>query len=277
MNRKGEILKPIALVTFLVTSAVLALRISPGSFTVQDIPMGRAQDLGVTLVCNAEDARFVLICIMSPDIPDMPHCVGYAPLPDTTWFHVDDDTLETDSTGTARSRLIVDIPDRPELYNQHFVVRLFITAAGSGMFQPAIIPYYFIETPPDANPQKPPIGKVAVAPSAIDMTYANPTGTFRIFNNDTLTHFFRLTVRNPQGSSRRFPNLSPNFAQIGDTLSLMVNPESISVSSKQSKNISVRWMKSAALDVPSEAIILIMADDSTSNFVRVRMRKEKSE
>ena len=262
----------ISIIALCYSGITFALRVAPGSFSTQYVPLGHPQDLGITLVCNGEGAKFIAVAVIGPESEDLPHCVGYDPLPETEWFVVDDDTFAVDSVGDARSKLAVNIPDKPEHYNQHFIVRLFVTGGGSGMFQPAIIPYYFVETPPKANPLVPPLGILAIAPSVVDLNADIPTGDFVIYNNDTTKHTYSLIVRKPEKTSRRFPNLSYSSEAIHDTTTLTIFPKTIRIPAKQTSKISVRWLEAGAVQTPTEAIILITADDGKTSFVRVKMR-----
>lgn len=269
---KRMLLTKMVLVALFVAGTIWALRVSPGSFSTQYVPLGHPQDTGITLVCYAPNAKFVLASVIEPDVKDMPHCVGYRPIPDVSWFILDGDTLLCDSSGTARSKMAINIPDKPELYNQHFIVRVFVTAEGNGMFQPAIIPYYFIETPPLENPPVPPAGRHSLAPSVLNLSVKKPTGKFILYNNDSTSHSYILNVRAPERSSRRFPNLTHNFMPIKDTSAVIVSPETTKIAGNAQKTISVRWIRAAAINSPTEAIVLITADDGETNFVRLKMK-----
>ena len=261
----------LVLAVILVTaSAGWALKVSPGSFTAQDVPLGKVKDLGINLVCSAEGAKFVSVSVMPPNT-EMPQCTGYRPLPNIDWFIIDSETLSTDSTGTARSKMKIFIPDSAKFYNQHFIARLFVTASGSGMFQPAIIPYYFIETPPLKNPSVPPDGEIGIAPSTVDLNIKKHSGSFVLFNNDTSTHKYKLTIRTPRGGSRRFPNLSPGFSTIADSTAIVLKSKTVNLKSGKRKNISLDWENSDSIGTPREAILLIESDNGTNNFVRIRM------
>ncbi len=261
------------LLLLLALSLCWAIRVAPGSFSTQYVPLGHPQDLGISLVCTVDRGKFVRVSVIGPDAADMPHCVGYRPLPEVEWFVVEGgDSLPTDSSGTARAKMWVDIPDRPELYNQHFVVRLFVTSPAGGMFQAAVIPYYFIETPPLAEPPVPPAGILAVAPSVVDIDPAEGVGSFVVFNNDTISHSYTLVVRRPLRHSRRFPNLSPGFVALDDTLDVQFSPEALRIDGGGRKEVSVRWREAASARSPTEAIILLTSDDGTTNFVRVKLR-----
>ena len=261
---------PVLVVFLLAASTGWALKVSPGSFSVQNIPLGQEKDLNITLVCSAEGADYIFVSVLPPGA-STPHCTGYEPLPNPSWFIVDSETLATDSSGTARSKMKIFIPDSQKYYNQHFVVRLFISASGNNMFQPAIIPYYFIETPPLDDTNIIPAGKIAVVPSVLELKKQKNTASFTIFNNDSIAHNYNLSIRKPERSSRRFPNLSPNFSIIDDTTYIKISDDRVNIKGKSKEKIFVELRSSVKINTPKEAILLIESDDGTSNFLRIRI------
>lgn len=255
-----------------IVSMLWALRVSPASFTAQGIPLGKKHDLGVVLTCSADKKTNVFIARVMTPTEGTPLSVGYRSIPNIEWFIVESgETLKADTNGIASSRLLVEIPDKPEYYNQHFIVRLFTTGVSGGMFQPAMIPYYFLETPPLANPSAPPDGELGVAPSIVELTKSNRSGVFRIYNNDSVEHKYEFVIRKPEDRSRRFPNVSSSFLRIEDTTKIEVLPRSITLSPQKDEQVKVLWTGKEWVSGSFEAILLITADDSTTSFVRVRI------
>ena len=254
---------------------IFALKVAPGSFTTQNIPLGHPQDLGFPLVCSDVGAEYAIVKVMSPEIKT-PSCDGYRPLPDTSWFQIENSgTLFVDSSGYARAKMWTDIPLSDELYNQHFHIRVFITSNSNGMFQPAIISNFFIETEPKSNPAKPPAGKIGVAPSVLKFYMKNTRNLFTIFNNDSSSHNYAITVRKPVSESQSFPNLSPGFYSLKDTGSVLISPSKVKINPHSEIQISVRLISAASLNKPTEAILLVSADDSTKNFVRIKFEMDE--
>ncbi len=262
------------LLVICISGIIIALQVAPGSFTTQNVPLGEAQDRGVSLVCSADGVKYVLAEVIPPEV-ETPRCSGYRALPDVDWFVLEAGvTLYIDSTGNARSKMSTNIPDLPELYNQHFVVRVFVTAEGGGMFQTAIIPYYFIETPPLENPTMPPAGELAVAPSVIDFTINDVTGSFNVYNNDTIAHNYRIEILPPENNSRQFPNASPGFSPIEKVSKISISSTKFKLNPRRKRELNVRWLDAAANSSKTEAIVLITADDGKQNFVRLKMEPE---
>ncbi|MCD6595887.1 hypothetical protein J7L68_09480 [bacterium] len=259
-----------AALLFIPFILVFALKVAPGSFTTQYIPIGHPQDLGFSLTCSDVGAKYAIVKVMSPEI-QTPLCDGYMALPDTSWFKIgDSETLFVDSSDYARSKIWTDIPLREELYNQHFDVKVFISANSNGMFQSAIISNYFIETEPKANPSKPPLGELGVAPSILECDIKNTTGVFTVFNNDTLSHNYEIAVRIPVRRSQKFPNISPGFDAISNTGLLSVSPSNFKLVSHSKIQISLRLISAASFEKSTEAILFITADNGIKNFVRVK-------
>jgi len=271
MNFKRDIITLLAIVIILTVGIIYALKVAPGSFTMQNVPLGQRQDMGVSFVCTAENTDYVFAHILLAFV-DMPECDGYRPIPDVSWFIMESgETLYVDSSGIARSKMFTNIPDRPELYNQHFSVRVFVIADDNGIFQPAIVPYYFIETPPLANPPVPPDGELGIAPSVIEMNLNNSTGSFIIFNNDSISHSYEIIVRTPVLNSRKLPDLSPGFSTVLDTSRFNISPAKVKLKPNSRKKISLRWLNIAEEKSLSEALIFITADNGIKNFIRVKL------
>lgn len=265
----------VVLLAFFI-AIVSALRVSPASFSAQGVPLGKRYDLGVVLSCSAEKRTNLFVARVMSQAEGTPLSVGYRSIPDIRWFIVESgETLKADTSGVASSRLLVEIPDSPEYYNQHFVVRLFTTGISAGMFQPAMIPYYFLETPPLANPSVPPDGELGVAPSIVELTKSGNNGVFRIYNNDTVGHKYEIVVRTPEERSRRFPNVSPNFLRVDDTTKIEISSLNITLPPREDTQVRVRWAREKWVKENYEAILLITADNGITNFVRVRIIADK--
>ncbi|RKZ30880.1 hypothetical protein DRQ33_07515 [bacterium] len=266
--------KRVSLIFLFGMSVIFAIQVAPGCFTIQKIPLGYPQDMGFSLVCSDVTGEYVIAQIVPPEI-EVPGCESYRSLPDTSWFKIGEgETLYVDSTGYARSKMWVEIPQKPELYNQHFVVRIYVTSSANGIFQPAIMVNYFIETPALAEPPVPPAGKLGVAPSVLNIDPDNPVMNFTIYNNDSVAHKYDIAVRTPIKQSRRFANVSPAFSPIPDTSQISISPGQISIPPNDNRSVHIRWLSVSALSESSEAILLITADDGTQNFVRVKLEIE---
>ncbi len=259
-------------ISLLLTSICLGLKVSPGLFSTQNVPIGEVLDLGISLVVEVDGHGRAIIRKIGDEV-EAPQCEGYRSLPNPSWFIVDaGETLQPGADNIIRSKLMTNFPANDELYNQHFVVRLFVTGESEGMFQPAIIPYYFIETPPMANPRVPPAGNLAVAPSVLEFDAKNTAYTIRIYNNTNTAQKISAEIRAPEQSSRRFPNPSPGFYPLNELSKISLSSRSIHLGAKASSEITVRWLDITLAKPQSEAILLLKSDSGNQTFVRIRKK-----
>ena len=147
------------------------------------------------------------------------------------------------------------------------------------MFTAAVKPNYLIETP--AAESLPPCGDFGVAPSIV--TIKAPVngrkhkGTFVIYNNDAVSHHYKITSYVPRTSSNKQDIcISPGYERIAKSDWVRVTGET-KIRPMAKKRIKFSFVipeGQVCRDSGWESVIMIEADDGTSDFVRVRFVPE---
>jgi hypothetical protein len=102
--------------------------ISPGIVLIEDAPVGTRLDLGaqglrIAVRNGSDEAMGVTVSVSAPAATHIREFeAGYEPIPDPGWVHLEHSELTIPAHGTGTTGVIVDIPDRPELMNRHFMV-----------------------------------------------------------------------------------------------------------------------------------------------------------
>ena len=132
---------------------------------------------------------------------------GFLPLPDPEWIKLPRDTITVMPQDTGKLNMVISIPDSEGYYNQAWMFKVTAKAypggfgketalKGTGMgIRLAVSSYYIIETAPKPEPELPPDGVIAVAPSKLYTTCklgGEVEKEITIFNNDTIPREFTL-------------------------------------------------------------------------------------
>lgn len=130
------ILSRIAL-TWLVAVVALSaaegvgLGLGPALILVRDVPVGQAFSLGEVAKVryqvhnnSNENATYGLKVVVPSRYDFIAFEKGYEPAPDATWFRLDRDEVTVPARGRVEVDLTIDIPDRAELRNRHWIVNI---------------------------------------------------------------------------------------------------------------------------------------------------------
>jgi len=103
--------------------------LGPALILVRDVPVGRRFSLGeaaqvrYALTNNSDEPVLYSVKAVVPDSYNFAEFeTGYEPAPDAAWFRLDREEVEIPARGRVEVDLTVDIPDRPELRNRHWIV-----------------------------------------------------------------------------------------------------------------------------------------------------------
>lgn len=115
----------------IVSTAEGGLALGPALILVRDVQVGRKFSLGEVakvryqLINNGDEAAVYSVKAVAPDSYNFAEFeLGYEPAPDMAWFRLDREEVEVPAHGRAEVDLTVDIPDRPELRNRHWIVAI---------------------------------------------------------------------------------------------------------------------------------------------------------
>ena len=105
------------------------LAIGPALILVQDVPVGQPFTLGEAakvryqIVNNsAEDAVYSVKVVVPAAYTFSEFEKGFEPAPDASWFRLDREEVSVPAKSKVEVDLTVDIPNRPELLNRHWIV-----------------------------------------------------------------------------------------------------------------------------------------------------------
>ncbi|MGB9562039.1 MAG: hypothetical protein ACPL6C_04415, partial [bacterium] len=247
------------------------------------------------LIPNAIGSRSLYLLNVNPPEQVRP-LKGYLPLPDTSWFRLEPDSLVVEPYDTGRVRFHIAVPAGDEYRNQAYQVEIHIvrrayekekvgTTVGIVL---GLNLEYFIETSPYPEPKAKPAGIIGVVPSQFFIR--NPsfgkdtTLQFRVYNNDTLEHEYSLSVYIPPPQDTLSIRLdlpgSPGYEWIPEekkTEWVKISKDKVKVKAGSSELVSV-VARFPDLGVPWEslknrgweAVIAVVPDAGFSRFVRIK-------
>lgn len=257
-----------AILILVFINLALSLEVSPGSFTVQLVPLGYPQDLGIPLVIQAEPNESVRVKILQ-GCPDNTCPQGYESLPDKLWYKIEaGEDFVANKKGIIETRMWTNLPPDKSLANRHFSVFLEISTHKKEVLSPVLMPVFFIETVPDTALAK---IEFSVAPSIIEFDSKKSFGEVAIYNGDSKKHFYSIKVIPPEENSTSFPNLSYSYIPAREK-ALTVYPRSFSLQAYQSAKLTVRLLEISSQR--KEVLVFVERDDGQKRFVRVKIAKK---
>lgn len=205
------------------------LGLGPALILVRDVPVGRPFSLGEVAQVryqvynnSNEEATYNLKAVVPSQYAFSGFEKGYEPAPDATWFRLDRELVTVPAQGRVEVDLTIDIPDRAELRNRHWIVSIEAgqpsqAAMGASLRLSARI---MLETEVSAEPGG---GEISLSPSVVIMQ-AQADGSWigeaRLRNNSTEAAQFDLLAAHevfsaePDKAHRYFANL--NQAVLGE-------------------------------------------------------------
>jgi hypothetical protein len=189
----GGVLHPQAL----VHAGEGGLGISPGIILIEDAPVGTSLDLGarglrISMTNGSAQEQVFGLTVVAPKPDEIrTYEAGFEPIPNVSWVHLGKSELTVAGHGGGSAGVTLDIPDRPELYNRHFMA--FVDGGPWVKDQIGTVLHVrtriLLETAvSDGNEGLEHGGEIAVAPSRVNMQSGTGgiwSGQVRIRNNST--------------------------------------------------------------------------------------------
>lgn len=250
----------------LITGSAFAIRMSPASFTAQNVPIGREFDLSIPLVIylgndSSDTAYFSAVPLFPSEVRET-WLDGYEEIPDPNYLLVagEQPIAVLPESATVRS-LLVYFPMDSSLLNRRFLVMLRVMPVNSrSMFQAVLVGSYMIETSPTKDRFTRTGGKpFAISPSIVYLDSMGK-GIARIYNNDTIPHNYRTRFSVPPLDDRRLNViLSPGYTR-GDSTKYSLDKSSGKIPAGGFVDLDIRikdteYLKSLRKD--TEAILWI--------------------
>lgn len=245
-----------------------SLQVSPGSFTVQLVPLGYPQDLGIPLVVQSEPGDSITIKVLE-SCPDDICPEGYEPIPNSAWYIIEGgEHFIADAGGIVKTRMWTNLPADESLVNRHFSVFLEITTQRKGTATPVLMPVFFVETASDTILRR---GNFSIAPSLVEFGRGKPFREIALYNGDVKKHSYIVKVFPPETNSSNFPNLSYSCVA-GRDKSLTIYPKTFSLQPYQTATLTIHSLETDLRR--KELLVFIERDDGKKRFVRVRTGKD---
>lgn len=272
----------IAFVAVLING--IGISISPGTFLIQDVPLGIEYDItanqGYAIRLSNVPASAVYILTPRRPSEDNTRATGYYDFPDPSWFHTGQDTLVIAADGYAQTPMWLMMPDDPSLYNRHFLLGVDVSPtveSSKGMLSVGAYLLYRFETPPKEG-VKPTLypSELAFVPSVVIFDDIK-AGDIRsvdlmLYSGDSLRgqcKFYRL---DPESDVAKLTILtSPGFRRAPENTVFF--PEQGWLSSEGTK-FFVQVALLEELGFPRvEEIIMAEAPNGNKAFLRVKLLK----
>ncbi len=275
-----------ALILLLVcASAVFGVGISitPGTFLLQDVPVGKKYDITATkgFVVRIDRAYSSGVYIIKPVIPsaDGTKATGFFDFPGTEFFHFERDTLILSDEIKTQSAMWMHLPDDPSLYNRHFLLGVDVSPtveSTSGMLAVGAYLLFRFETEPKTGVvPKLPSGEAVFVPSVIRFdslgSEANVSQNLKFFVGSKTARkakFYRLDPESDVAKLTILPTTGFRRAPEGTVFF----PAEIRLDENGAGNffVQVAFEKKLPFKLLEE-IILAELPDGTKAFLRVHL------
>ncbi|RKZ30726.1 hypothetical protein DRQ36_04475 [bacterium] len=267
--RSNSILMLCVLFMIIGSSVSLAIKVSPGVFTVNNVPVGENTLLGIELKVhnNSDEVQQYEVSVIAP--PETGNILeGYIPIPNTEFFYIEGENEFEVPPRTVESRkMYCSIPDTTIYYNQKWEVSVTVSA-GKGMLRTAVGTRYFIETVPKET-ETAPYGDIGLSPSAITFGPEKLEGKVKIYNSTEKKLDLELTPYIPEvkesGGITIRPAVLGSFSEALFGV-IEIEPEKISVAPGGTAEIGI-----TCKEMPEEnsEVLIKIESEETFDFIRV--------
>ena len=274
----------LALILFFVVTgpgtAGAGLKVSPGAFCLQNAKIGENLDLGIDMaITNKDDEEKVFVIkTLKPSEAVDEWVKGYSEIPDVNWFYLDENELKIGPGEEAKIGMNLKVPDEEKYYNQHWIVYAKVTTAGEkDMFRAAVSPCYMIETKAKADIKEKPYGVLGLVPGTLEVQDIVPGKkkkvTFRIYNNDSVIHTYRIASYIPGLLSAKLDiNVTAGYEWIKKERWVSPVERKIKLKPGEIKDITLKVLipkGSKCADEGWESTVMVKPDKGLEGFVRV--------
>jgi len=269
-------------VASLNAGSALALTVSPGAFTAQNVEPGEDKDTGIdlTVTNDTDKEREFSIKVVAPKEAQNKSLKGYRTLPELGWFRLEKKDLIVPPGGQGKSRIFINIPKNEKYYNQHWEVSCLLEYVGQkGLFQEAVMTRYMIETRTKADVSESPHGELGIAPAAVKITKQDRKEGkefgFKIYNNTTEVRLYTIKSFVPKQKSGKLEiNVTPGLAWAKKSSWVRPLPAKIKVEPGAVGEVKLKVSvpeKTITPETGVEALIFIDSEQGERRFVRVQI------
>jgi hypothetical protein len=270
----------VSLLAWTGESSASGLRIEPGGLLLQDVPVGEARSVvessGIEFVVHNRDSiphQYRVSAHRPSETGNGRWPKGYCEIPDASWIILTPDVLEIAAGSSASFDVMIGLPDDAGLYNQKWAVTLAVESApvkGSMNVALALYPALQIETQASGLPDARPLGTVAVAPATLVANGEKEPLSFRIYNNDSGPHGYRIYVAPAGGKIPASPGLSsvaiPGLV-VPQAESIWIEPGGVA---QVLLDVDPVVAEAEGLE-PWEQLVFVESESGQCTFVRLQM------
>lgn len=286
MAHKAYVLLLVCLQLLLLAAQLTgaSLRVSPARFMLHHIAPGRLYDIqketGLKLTVY-NDSSLTRSFVLSTRQPETGHFeAGYLAIPDASWCWFEKQELTVSPNSQASVGVILQVPDKPEFYNQKWIVVFGIKGKpGPGGISLAIDVRGQIETRSRADLAEIPQGVLATKPSiaSFDGLRRGETSTSEVLlhNGDSCEHTYRFAPYFSTQEARPDVYLTGGYEPITDAGWVRASGGEIKLKPGESAKVPVEVRLPESADKTKgkwEQILLVLPDKGPQGFVRVHLQ-----
>ncbi len=254
-------------ITLVLSGVCFGIKVSPGVFTVTNVPLGPDQLIEVELKVHntSEDTTDYTITVTQPARDAV--LEGYSPIPNVDFFVIEGEKeFKVPPKSVESRKMYCNVPDNAVYHNQRWEVNVTVSG-GSAMFRTAVATRYFIETKAKYTDVSP-AGEIAIVPSVIIVSHDALESTFHLINTTEKAVEFVLTPFVPDDNLEKIVIQAYGNSPFSKDLvsKLDVQPGKIELEPGATGEIVVKCTKE--LDSSCEALVKISSGEY-KRFVRV--------
>ncbi len=265
--------------------AGIGISVSPGTFVLQDVPVGKMFDISgqigyfIKIGSQSKPGYYVLTPRKPSD--DGTKATGYYDFPNPEWFFTEYETLYVSPKSDAQTAMWLKLPDDPSLYNRHFLLGVDVSPIieeTKGMISVGAYLLFRFETEAKAGVvPKLQDGEMAFAPSVVRFDSLskgdNKSIDIKFYSWGKKRQPIKLYRLDPESDVAKITIIpTPGYRRAPE--GLLYFPEKI-WSNSDGENLFIQVALPEEMDYPRlEDFIIAEAPNGNKAFLRVKMTKK---
>lgn len=274
------------LLGIIVLAIGVGISVSPGTFIIQDIPVGVRYDItsqaGYRIKIGATSSPGYYIITPRRPSDDGTRATGYYDFPNPEWFHTEYCTIYVAPDTAGHTAMWISLPDDPGLYNRHFLLGVDVSPMienTRGMIAVGAYLLFRFETEPkeDVVPTLQ-TNEIVFVPSVVKFDSLgvgdNISKTVRIFSDEANGKNIKLYRLDPKSDVAQITiRLSLGYARAPEGMVLF--PEQIKVDNGSGKLFVQVAIAEKMKARRMEELIIAEAPNGNKAFLRVKITRRE--
>jgi hypothetical protein len=272
-------------ITLAAIALPIGISVSPGTFLIQDVPLGKTLDItgtvGYKLQVGGVANRTEFTIVPKKPSADGTKATGYYDFPEPDWFKTGALKIIAKSDSFGSTNMWVTLPNDPALYNRHFLLGIDVSPTvetTKGMLAVGAYLLFRFETPAAEN-VVPSLEKneMVFVPSIVDFK-AYKAGeaqskNLKLYSSEKSKQVFKLYRLDPESDVAKLTILvSPGYQRAPE--GSVFFPEKITLENGVGK-LFVQAAFASVLPYPRvEELIIAESPLGNKAFVRVKITNE---